>query len=194
MDIDSIYGILLTVFPANGRTAVGFLTHLPAVPSNSYTNPEPRMILAAAASSLPAAPPGGEAPPDTAALVALGLYVGIAVVLIGVLLLLARYLGHRTTSPLKGVPYESGVAPTGQAKLGEPVPFYLVAIFFIVFDVEMIFVLSWAVAWDLLGWAGYWQMTFFIVILFAGLVYLWKMGGLDWGPRMHVKARAGRRG
>ncbi len=150
------------------------------------------MTFAVAASNLPAAPPGGEAPPDFAALLSLGLYAGIAVFIVGLLLLLARYLGHRSSSPAKGEPYESGMVPTGAAKLGEPVPFYLVAIFFIVFDVEMIFVVSWAVAWDLLGWAGFLQITFFIVVLFAGLAWLWKMGGLDWGPRMHLKPRSGR--
>ncbi len=132
--------------------------------------------------NLPSAPPGGEVAPDLAALLSLGLYALIATALIGILLFLAWYLGHKTRSPLKGEPYESGVAPTGQARLGEPVPFYLVAIFFIVFDVEAIFIVSWAVAWDLLGWAGYLQISFFIVILFLGLVYLWKTGGLDWGP------------
>jgi NADH-quinone oxidoreductase subunit A len=146
------------------------------------------MVFAAVATQLPGAPSGGEMPPDFAALVSLGLYAGIAVALIGVLLLCARFLGHRTRTPVKGEPYESGVAPTGQAKLGEPVPFYLVAIFFIVFDVEMIFVVSWAVAYDLLGWAGFWQIAFFIVILFAGLAYLWRMGGLDWGPRTHLRS------
>ncbi|AMV71087.1 NADH dehydrogenase I subunit A [Desulfuromonas sp. DDH964] len=150
------------------------------------------MTFAVAASNLPAAPSGGEAPPDFAALLSLGLYAGIAVFIVGLLLLLARNLGQRSHSSLKGEAYESGVAPTGAAKLGEPVPFYLVAIFFIVFDVEMIFVVSWAVAWDLLGWAGFLQITFFIVVLFAGLAWLWKMGGLDWGPRMHLKARPGR--
>jgi NADH-quinone oxidoreductase subunit A len=147
------------------------------------------MNPAAAATGLPVAPAGGEAAPDFAALLSLGLYAGIAVVLIGLLLFLAWFLGQRTRSPLKGEPYESGVAPTGEARLGEPVPFYLVAIFFIVFDVEMIFIVSWAVAWDRLGWAGFWQITFFIVILFAGLVYLWKMGGLDWGPRTRTARR-----
>jgi len=150
------------------------------------------MVLIAASSNLPIAPSGGELPPDFTALLSLALYAAIAVFLIGVLLLLARFLGHRTSSPLKKAPYECGLEPTGQAKLGEPVPFYLVAIFFIVFDVEMIFVVSWAVAFHQLGWAGFWQITFFIVILFAGLAYLWKMGGLDWGPRMHVRPRGGR--
>jgi NADH-quinone oxidoreductase subunit A len=104
-------------------------------------------------------------------------------VLIGVLLLLAWGLGHKSRSRVKGEPYESGVLPTGDARLRDPVPFYLVAIFFIVFDVEMIFIVSWAVAWDLLGWSGFITVTLFIAILIDGLVHLWKTGGLDWGPR-----------
>jgi len=122
-------------------------------------------------------------PPDAASLATLGLYSLIAVTLIAVLLLLARLLGRRTSSLLKEQPYESGVQPTGSARLGEPAPFYLVAIFFIVFDVEMIFLASWSVAFEALGWAGFVQIAFFIVILFLGLVWLWKVGGLDWGPQ-----------
>lgn len=125
----------------------------------------------------------GGSPPPTVSFLTLGAYTLIAVGLIGVLLFLSWFLGQRTTSKIKNEPYESGVSPTGQAHLGEPVPFYLVAIFFIVFDVEMVFVVSWAVAYDLLGWAGYLQITFFILILFLGLLWLWKMGGLDWGPQ-----------
>jgi NADH-quinone oxidoreductase subunit A len=135
------------------------------------------------AANLPTAPTGGEAPPSFEALLSLGLYTAIAVFLVAILLLLAWGLGHKSRSRAKGEPYESGVLPTGDARLRDPVPFYLVAIFFIVFDVEAIFIVSWAVTWDLLGWAGFLQITFFIVVLFLGLVYLWKMGGLDWGPR-----------
>jgi len=149
------------------------------------------MPIPPAAANIPTAPAGGEAPPSLEALLSLGLYTGIAVMLIGVLLLLAWGLGHKSRSRTKGEPYESGVVPTGDARLRDPVPFYLVAIFFIVFDVEAIFIVSWAVSWDLLGWAGFLQITFFIVVLFLGLVYLWQMGGLDWGPRA---GHAGRRG
>ena len=130
---------------------------------------------------MPVMTPSG--PPDIEGLVSLGLYALIATGLILLLLILARFLGSRTHSPDKDAPYESGVLPTGDARLREPVPFYLVAIFFIVFDVEAVFVVSWAVAYDLLGWTGFWQITFFIVILFLGLVYLWKMGGLEWGSQ-----------
>jgi NADH-quinone oxidoreductase subunit A len=134
---------------------------------------------------------GGEVPPTGEALLSLALYAAIAVSLIGFLLFLTWRLGNRTDSEAKGQPYESGVIPTGEASLGAPVPFYLVAIFFIVFDVEMIFVVSWAVANDLLGWEGFFHVTFFILILFVGLVHLWKTGGLDWGPAA-VRRRAGR--
>ena len=131
--------------------------------------------------------PGG-APPDSWSLLSLGIYTAIAVFLIGLLLVLSRVLGHRTRSPLKDEPYECGVAPTGSARLRDPVPFYLVAIFFIVFDVEAVFIVSWAVAYDLLGWTGFMQIAFFIVILFLALVYLWRMGGIDWGPsRLRVR-------
>ena len=131
-------------------------------------------------------------PPSAEALISLGLYALIAVVLIGILLLITRFLGQRTAGDVKGQPYESAVMPSGDARLREPVPFYLVAIFFIVFDVEAIFVVSWAVSWDKLGWAGFWQISFFIVILFLGLLYLWQKGGLDWGSRpLHGTGRGG---
>ena len=122
-------------------------------------------------------------PPDLEGLISLGLYALIATCLILLLLILARVLGNRTHSTDKDAPYESAVLPTGDARLREPVPFYLVAIFFIVFDVEAVFVVSWAVAYDLLGWTGFWQISFFILILFLGLLYLWKMGGLEWGSQ-----------
>jgi len=120
--------------------------------------------------------------PSFEALLSLGLYAVIAVGLVGLLMLLSWGIGQRTHSKAKDEAYESGIEPTGPARLSEPVPFYLVAIFFIVFDVEMIFVVSWAVAYDHLGWAGFAQVAFFILILFLGLIHLWKSGGLNWGP------------
>ncbi|MDA8414177.1 MAG: NADH-quinone oxidoreductase subunit A [Desulfobacteraceae bacterium] len=109
-------------------------------------------------------------------------YTIIAVTLIGALLLAAWWLGAKREFPRKGIAYESGVEPSGSARLAWPVPFYLVAIFFIVFDVESAFIFTWAVAWEPLGTTGLAQITVFIVILAAGLVWLWLKGGLDWGP------------
>ncbi|MDO9069438.1 MAG: NADH-quinone oxidoreductase subunit A [Deltaproteobacteria bacterium] len=112
----------------------------------------------------------------------LAFYTISTTVIIGGLLLAAWWLGAKRTSTAKQIPYESGVAPSGSARLAWPVPFYLVAIFFIVFDVEAAFIFAWAVAWDGLGISGLIQITIFIAILFAGLVWLWLKGGLDWGP------------
>jgi NADH-quinone oxidoreductase subunit A len=113
---------------------------------------------------------------------ALTIYTAVATLLIGVLLLAAWWLGAKSTSTNKGIAYESGVIPTGSARLAYPVPFYLVAIFFIVFDVEAVFIFTWAAAWDLLGIPGMIHITFFIVVLLLGLVWVWLKGGLEWGP------------
>jgi NADH-quinone oxidoreductase subunit A len=109
-------------------------------------------------------------------------YTVVTVALIGALLIAARWLGDRRHTPQKDLPYESGVVPSGTARLAWPVPFYLVAIFFIVFDVEAAFIFTWAVANDLLGSSGLIHITVFVVVLLAGLVWLWKKGALDWGP------------
>ncbi|HEY3307967.1 MAG TPA: NADH-quinone oxidoreductase subunit A [Desulfuromonadaceae bacterium] len=115
------------------------------------------------------------------------IYTAVTVVIIAGLLIAARWLGARHTSGVKNAPYESGIRPSTSARLALPVPFYLVAIFFIVFDVESAFIFIWAVAHDLLGLPGLIHITVFIVVLLAGLVWLWKKGALDWGPS--VKAR-----
>lgn len=115
-------------------------------------------------------------------LTALGIYALIALILIGGMLLAAWWLGAKRPSPDKEMPYESGIIPTGSAQFSYPVPFYLVAIFFIVFDVEAVFIFTWGGAWDRLGIQGLIHITFFIIALLLGLVWLWKKGGLDWGP------------
>jgi NADH-quinone oxidoreductase subunit A len=116
-------------------------------------------------------------------LLPLAVYTAMALLLIGFLLLAAWWLGERRHNPEKDGAYESGIIPTGSARLAYPAPFYLVAIFFIVFDVESVFIFIWAVAWDLLGIAGLMHMTVFIAVLLLGLLWLWKKGGLDWGPK-----------
>lgn len=103
--------------------------------------------------------------------------------LTAVLLVLAGWLGERRPSAEKARAYESGVIPTGAAQVSRPVPFYLVAMFFLVFDVEAAFVFSWAVAYDRLGWPGWLCMAVFIGVLGLGLGYVWRKGGLDWGPK-----------
>ncbi len=109
-------------------------------------------------------------------------YTVATVVIIGGLLLAAWWLGAKSTNRNKELPYESGVIPSGAARRPLSVPFYLIAIFFIVFDVETAFIFTWATAWDQLGLAGLLHITFFIVALLLGLAWLWLKGGLEWGP------------
>jgi NADH-quinone oxidoreductase subunit A len=109
-------------------------------------------------------------------------YTAIVSGLTVVLLFLSRWLGRQRPSEEKLRVYESGIIPTGQARLRVPVPFFMVAIFFLIFDVEGAYIFSWAVANRPLGWAGWFQIQFFIGVLIAGLAYVWVKGGLEWGP------------
>jgi NADH-quinone oxidoreductase subunit A len=120
--------------------------------------------------------------PWTPGLLSLVIYTGLVLALMAVLLLLTGWLGEKKGSPEKARPYECGIIPTGSARLPYPVPFYLVAAFFLIFDVETAFIFSWAIAFDHLGFLGWLQVTFFIFILLLSLAYLWLKGGLDWGP------------
>lgn len=120
--------------------------------------------------------------PWTPGVFSLSLYTAIVIALIGFLLFLSTWLGDRRPNPEKLRPYESGIIPTGTARLRYPVPFYLVAIFFLIFDVEGAYIFAWAVTVEELGWQGWLQMSFFIVVLLIGLVYIWRKGALDWGP------------
>lgn len=112
----------------------------------------------------------------------LAVYTAAVLLLLAVILFLTSWLGSRKPNPEKGQPYESGIRPTGSARVSYPVPFYLVATFFIIFDVEAVYIFSWAIAFRELGWTGWLRMSFFIIVLFISLVYLWRKGGLDWGP------------
>ncbi len=112
----------------------------------------------------------------------LAIFVFVVLTLIGVLLFLSSWLGEKKQSPEKVRPYECGVVPTGPARFHYPVPFYMVAIFFLIFDVEAAFIFAWAVAFHELGWVGWLEIFFFIFVLIFGLFYIWKKGGLEWGP------------
>ncbi len=115
-------------------------------------------------------------------LLSLALYTALVLGLLALLLFLAGWLGEKRETPEKLRPYECGVIPTGEARLRFPVAFYLVAIFFLIFDVEAAFIFAWAVAFGPLGWPGWLQISFFIIILLIALFYLWQKGGLEWGP------------
>jgi NADH-quinone oxidoreductase subunit A len=115
-------------------------------------------------------------------LLSFALYAAMVAGLLAVLLFLTGWLGEKKPDPEKARPYECGVIPTGWARFRYPVPFYLVAVFFLIFDVEAAFIFSWAVAMADLSWRGWLQISFFIFILLLSLCYIWKKGGLDWRP------------
>jgi NADH-quinone oxidoreductase subunit A len=100
----------------------------------------------------------------------------LAVALVG----LAALLGPRHPSAIKAGPFECGSDPIGSARERFGVKFYLVALLFIVFDVEAVFVYPWAVLLKELGWPGYVEMAIFAFTLVVGLAYVWKKGALDW--------------
>ncbi len=111
---------------------------------------------------------------------ALIVYGGIVLVILAVILFLSGFLVVRRPTPEKQRPYECGIIPTGDARFRYPVPFFLLAVFFLIFDVETAYLVTWAVGWEALGLAGYLRMAVFILILGAGLAYAWRKGGLDW--------------
>jgi len=112
----------------------------------------------------------------------LAIFVVLILIFVASQLFIAVWLGEKKKTVEKLRPYESGIIPTGTARLRYPVPFYLVAIFFLIFDVEGAFIFAWAIARRELGWSGWLQISFFIVVLLLGLFYIWRKGGLDWGP------------
>lgn len=116
-------------------------------------------------------------------LLSFALFVAIVLGLLALLLFLTGWLGERRPDPEKARPYECGVIPTCGARFRYPVPFYLVAVFFLIFDVEAAFIFAWAVAMDDLGWRGWLQISFFIIVLLLSLFVIWKKGGLDWSPK-----------
>ena len=94
---------------------------------------------------------------------------------------LSGVLGPRRPTPEKSAPYECGMPPVGDARERHPVKFYLVAMIFLLFDIEVAFVYPWAMPLRDLGWTGFVQMLLFMLLLLAGYVYVWRKGALDWG-------------
>ncbi len=105
-------------------------------------------------------------------IIAVGL--SVATVIIG------HIFGPRRPTPIKNMPYESGIRPIGSGTRRMPIHFYLVAVLFILFDIEVVFFLPWAVVFKKLGLFGLIEMGIFIVILLVGYVYVWKKGALEW--------------
>ena len=125
---------------------------------------------------------------DMSAAFSLACFLAAVIALVGFLMAVTHLSGERHFQAGTGVPYESGLNPTGSARLRFSADFYLVAMFFVIFDISTVFLFAWAVAARELGWRGYTAVLVFMLETVAGLAYLWRKGALDGG------ARGGRRG
>ena len=114
---------------------------------------------------------------------AFAIYVIGAITICLVMIGLAALLGGRAYGRTKNKPLESGVDSVGSARLRFSAKFYLVAMFFVIFDVEALYLFAWSVSVRESGWVGFIEATIFIGLVLIGLIYLWRIGALDWSPR-----------
>jgi NADH-quinone oxidoreductase subunit A len=110
----------------------------------------------------------------------LAVYAVTVTLLIVGMLGLSFVLGQHHHNHATGSPYESGIVSQGSARVRFSAKFYLVAMFFVIFDLEAVFIFAWAIVVRETGWAGYAVVSLFISILLATLIYLWRVGALDW--------------
>lgn len=120
-------------------------------------------------------------------------YFVLIAVLVAALLGVSHALGGRLRTRTTNEPYESGVVPVGTARMRLSAKFYLIAVFFVIFDLEAVFIYAWAVSARETGWFGYIEISIFIGILLAALVYLARIGALDWGPQTRQMRRPARK-
>jgi NADH-quinone oxidoreductase subunit A len=105
---------------------------------------------------------------------------------VATMLVLSWLLGERRTNKATNMPFESGIVSVGVPQIQMSVEFYLVAIFFVIFDLETIFIFAWAIAFFELGWQGYFAMLAFVFVLAVALIYEWRSGALEWGVKTRV--------
>ena len=110
------------------------------------------------------------------------LYGAIVLTLVGAMLGLSYFLGQRHKDHATNEPYEGGILSDGSARIRFSSQFYMIAMLFVIFDVETIFIVSWAIAFEELGWYGYFGVLIFIILLVVVLIYEWRNGALDFGP------------
>ena len=120
-------------------------------------------------------------------------YLGGVIFLCVFMLGVPVWLGGRDWGRAKNEPFESGIVGQGGARLRLSAKFYLTAMFFVIFDVEALFLYAWAVSVREVGWAGFVEVTVFVVVLLAGLVYLWRLGALEWAPESRRRLAARRK-
>lgn len=124
-----------------------------------------------------------------AALWPLAVYFAAVVILVTLMITLSYVLGERHREKQTAEPYESGIVSTGTARMRFDIKFYLIAMFFVIFDLEAVFIFAWAVSIRETGWTGYAEMLVFIGILAAALAYLWRLGALEWGAFIRTKSK-----
>ncbi len=112
--------------------------------------------------------------------VAIGLMIVLSTLVALIAIGLGYLFGPKKESAAKSMPYESGMTPYGEGTRRMPIRFYLIAVLFILFDIEVVFFLPWAVTFRKLGLFGLIEMFVFIAILLVGYVYAWKKGALEW--------------
>ena len=121
-------------------------------------------------------------------LIMIALGAGFALVSV----VLGSVLGPSKPSPEKSAPYECGMPAVGDARERQSVKFYLVAMIFLLFDIEVAFLYPWAMALRDLGWNGFVQVLLFMALLLAGYVYVWRKGALDWGADARPQSKGQR--
>lgn len=104
-------------------------------------------------------------------------------------LFISRFFSPNNPTPEKVAPYECGILPEHEPVQRFPVKFYLVAMLFVIFDIEIVFLFAWAVRFDSLGWYGMAAVGLFTLLLIETLVYVWKRGALDWNVRHRSRYR-----
>ena len=120
------------------------------------------------------------------------LYFVLVLLLVSGMLLVSCVLGQRHRERATGLPYEAGIESEGSARVRRTAKFYMIAMFFVVFDLEAVFLFSWAIAARELGWTGFCEAAIFTVILLAALLYLARVRALNWLERKITSTTGGR--
>lgn len=107
-------------------------------------------------------------------------YFAAVILIVSGMLGVSYVLGQRHSERATGMPYEGGIVSEGSARVRFSAKFYLVAMFFVVFDVEAAFIFTWAIVVREAGWTGFWEVTIFTAILISALAYLWRIRALEW--------------
>jgi NADH-quinone oxidoreductase subunit A len=112
-------------------------------------------------------------------------YFVLVILIVAGMLAVSYVLGQRHHDRATATPFESGIVPEGTARVRFSAKFYLIAMFFVVFDIEAVFIFTWCVVAREAGWAGFWEIVVFVAVLAAALMYLWRIRALDWESIPH---------